>query len=303
MKVLRIMAVFLIVTIMFSLCSCGKIEEKIAEKSVEKLVENATGANVDITKDGGKIEVNGETMEAGENLPWPEEAMGELPKPKAKVTFVMAGDASKGGTVAVSELELNDAKQYAEKLKEMGFKNGMNLEDSDGIIFSGTTDKGEQVNFVYNLSAKEGTVAYSPAGQNINNGMQSAVANAGMDGGSSDSSDGSYYDQAEAVELPDNYPVNMFPIMSEDKATDARATEDGNTIEFNITVMSKKQMKEIVEYYETQWGNIQDKYKSMNSNGFELNGQIKDYETYIYGELMEDEAKSVQYYITVRKYE
>ena len=160
MKVKNIVAVLLVVIMVLSLCACGKIADKVAEKSVEKLVEKATGAEVDISDDGAEIKVDGASIQSGEDLKWPKDAMGELPEPKAKITFVMMDDATKGGTVALSAMEAADAKAYAEKLKEMGFKDGISIQDEDGVFFGGTRDKGDQVNFSYNIDAKECTIIY-----------------------------------------------------------------------------------------------------------------------------------------------
>jgi hypothetical protein len=161
MKIRKMISALLLVVMLLSISACSKIVDKVAEKGVEKLVENTTGAEVDINKDGTTIEANGGSVQAGEDLKWPEDAMGELPAPKAKITFIMVDDASKGGTVAFTELELDDARKYIDKLKEMGYKDGMNVEDSDGVFFGGTTDKGSQVNFTYNLSNKEGSMTYA----------------------------------------------------------------------------------------------------------------------------------------------
>ena len=164
MKRSNFMIILLVLVIVFSLCACGKAKDKISEKTMEKIVEDAIGGNVNITEDGGKVEINGETYEAGENLEWPKDAMGKIPKPAANVTFVMKGDVNTGCTVALDEFSIDDAKEYVDKLKELGFKDGMDMSDSDGIIFSGKDSKGYLVNFVYNSSAEEGTIAYTPEG-------------------------------------------------------------------------------------------------------------------------------------------
>ncbi|MFZ7102921.1 MAG: hypothetical protein ACOWWO_09710 [Peptococcaceae bacterium] len=150
----------LIIALVFSLSACSKIEDKIAEKGLETIVEKTTGNKVDISKDGGKIQVDGNTYEAGEDLTWPQEAMGELPEPKGKITYVMKNDAGKGGIVAVAEYKIADAREYVAKLRELGFKDGMDMEDSDGIMFVGKTEQGASVNFSYNSSAQEASIAY-----------------------------------------------------------------------------------------------------------------------------------------------
>ena len=160
MKIRKLISVLLMVVILFSLSACGKITEKIAEKGIEKLVEDKTGAEVDITKDGATINVDGGSIQSGEDLDWPKDAMGELPEPKAKVTFIMVNEANKGGSVTIADFDEDKAKQYVEKLKDMGFKEVMKMEDSESIAFVGTSDKGEQVNFSYSIESKEGVIIY-----------------------------------------------------------------------------------------------------------------------------------------------
>jgi len=161
MRRARFMALLLIVGLFFSLTACGKVSEKIAEKGVEKLVENQTGAKVDITKDGAKIQSEGQTMQVGEKLAWPKDAMGEVPEPKAQVTFVMNAGDKKGCTVAVSGLSNDDAKSYIAKLKEMGYKEIMTMQDKDAMMFAGEKDK-VNVTFTYNISSKEAQISNTP---------------------------------------------------------------------------------------------------------------------------------------------
>lgn len=165
MKRFRIVAVLLIMINVFSFSACGKVEEKASEKAAEKMAENATGANVDLNadgKDGVKIEKDGVSLEGGENLKWPKEKMGDIPAPKAKITAVMKDDNNGGATVVFNEMTKEDANNYSQMLKGMGFKGGMTLTDEDMIMVSGKNEKGETVNFTYTISPKEGSVTYSP---------------------------------------------------------------------------------------------------------------------------------------------
>lgn len=160
MKIKKIISILVIVVMVFSFSACSKITEKIAEKGIEKLVESKTGADVDITKDGATINVDGGSMQSGEDLDWPKDAMGELPEPKAKVTFIMVNEKDKGGSVTFSDFDEDKAKQYIESLKDMGFEEVMKMEDTESILFVGTSDKGEQINFSYDIEAEEGVIIY-----------------------------------------------------------------------------------------------------------------------------------------------
>jgi hypothetical protein len=160
MKIKKNISILLIVVMVLSFSACGKITEKIAEKGIEKLIEDKTGAEVDINKDGASISVDGGSMQTGEDLDWPKEAMGELPEPKAKVTFMMLNDENKGGSVTLTDFDEDKAKKYVEDLKDLGFTEVMNMADAESIVFVGTSDKGEQINFSYDIESKEGVIIY-----------------------------------------------------------------------------------------------------------------------------------------------
>lgn len=172
MKVKSLMLLLLVVILSVSICACSKVKEKIAEKGMEALLENATGADVDLSKDGIAVEVGGEKIEVGENLKWPEEAMGGLPEPNAKITFVNAGSAGEGGSVNVEGFELDDAKKYMEQIKSMGYICESN-ETPGEIMFSGKIDKVGMVTLMYSIEKKEGMIVYSPYKESENMGQSS----------------------------------------------------------------------------------------------------------------------------------
>lgn len=165
MRTRQLISVLLIILMVLSVSSCSKVADKIAEKGVEAVMENATGADVDISKDGTEIKVDGGSIQAGDDLKWPKDAMGELPEPKGKITFVMVDEGKKGGTIALSDMEKEEAQKYIEKLKEMGFKDGMSMQDEEGYYFGGTKENGETVNFSYNIDAKESSLIFGIAQQ------------------------------------------------------------------------------------------------------------------------------------------
>ena len=154
--------VLLTIFLIISISACGKVGEKIAQKGVEKAVEKATGGKVDISNDGGKIEVDGQSFAFGEKLSWPKDAMGDLPEPKAVVNAVMQGEENKGSMVILSGFE--DGKGYVQKLKDMGYADVMNMEDTQGFVYIGKKTINDQksavVNITYNLESKDGSITY-----------------------------------------------------------------------------------------------------------------------------------------------
>lgn len=164
MKKLNLKIFVLTAALFLSLTGCGRVQDKIAEKATEGIVEKATGGQVDITKDGVKVQKDGANFEAGKDLKWPKEAMGDLPEPKAKITAVLNAEGGKGGTVAYNGMSLEDAKAYAAKLKELGYKGGLSISDADLVSHNGTNSSDASVMFTYNIGPNEGGITYTPAG-------------------------------------------------------------------------------------------------------------------------------------------
>jgi len=55
-----------------------------------------------------------------------------------------------------------NAIQYVAKLKELGYQSIMEVNDTDGVMFSGKNSSGVMVTFTYNNTAREGTISYLP---------------------------------------------------------------------------------------------------------------------------------------------
>jgi hypothetical protein len=160
MKKFNFVIIILLIAMGFSLSGCGKVAEKAAEKAMEKVMEQATGGKVDLSKDGGKLEIDGQTVSFGEDLSWPKDSMGDLPQPKGKVTAVMS--QSDGTVVVISEFE--DGKGYVEKLKSMGYEDLMSMQDATTLIYVGkkglSSEKSATVQVTYDFEGKEGSITY-----------------------------------------------------------------------------------------------------------------------------------------------
>jgi hypothetical protein len=167
-KVSFVVVLFLLVTmISISLSGCGrageKVAEKTAEKAMEKVMEKATGGEVDLTKDGAKIEIEGQSIVVGDKMPWPKDSMGDLPEPDGKVGFVMKGGEGEGANVILSEFQ--DGKGYLDKLKNLGYEDVMRMEMTDGFIYAGKKElsggKSALVNITYSSEGQNGSISYS----------------------------------------------------------------------------------------------------------------------------------------------
>lgn len=170
MKKTNIWVSVIIATIFVFMSGCGKIQDKVSEKVSEGIVGKAVGANVDITKDGMKVQKDGASFESGTNLKWPKSSMGDLPEPKAKITGLVVNEKNNGGgTVIFSEMSLDDAKAYVEKLMGLGYKDGTSFSDADGLSYGGINSSGASAVITYNASPKEGTIEYATAEANKSN--------------------------------------------------------------------------------------------------------------------------------------
>lgn len=170
MRKLNIFALLLVVCIL-SLSSCGKAKEKITEKASEKLAESviemASDEITDIQNNGEDelvIDTEAGEIAAGDDIEWPNDLMGDLPVPEAKVTFVMPNDKG-GATVNLDEMSREDADAYGEKIRELGYTGGMNLIEEDTLMVGGKNEEGATVNFMYNATAEEAVLNYSSTGE------------------------------------------------------------------------------------------------------------------------------------------
>jgi len=102
------------------------------------------------------------SIEIGEELKWPKELMGNLPEPTGKVTAVMSDETSKQCTVTFGEMSKEDAGEYVKMVEELGYSGGLKVSDSDLISISGDDATGARVDFLYNVSPKEGIITFDP---------------------------------------------------------------------------------------------------------------------------------------------
>lgn len=134
------------------------------------VLTGCSGSDDKKDKDKDKDTKSGDaTIVAGDNVKWPGNKMGGIEKPDAKITAVVKDDKTGNYTVAFSDMSKDSAQQYIDKLKALGYKSIMEVNDTDGILYSGQNSEGVLATFTYNYTAKEGTVAYLPKPDGITN--------------------------------------------------------------------------------------------------------------------------------------
>ena len=219
------------------------------------------------TKENGIKTSDGEIV-AGDNIKWPESNMGGLQKPDANITAVIKDDTSGSYTVAFSGMSKEKAVQYVAKLKEQGYQSIMEVNDTDGIMFSGKNTSGILATFTYNNTAKEGSISYVP----------NTSESSGTVSNSSDSK--SSVDMTDVSPWPQNFMSGISEM--EGKITDVLNQNDENvTVEleyveksdFEAYVSTLKKNGYTVDADETKDSSGYD-YRAYNQKGDYINASM-----------------------------
>lgn len=151
-----------ILTLTMILAGCKKsIEEKISEGITEKILEEATGGEVDIDSDSGTITTDSGSTQFGGNIKWPEGKVGDLPELKANLTMVMEDKDNSATLIYFDSLSIEDAQKYIENIKGMGYESAYETSTESGYSYQGNNGKGGEVVFAYNNDDGSGALTYT----------------------------------------------------------------------------------------------------------------------------------------------
>ena len=160
----KIIIIFILLTATFSTLLTG-CQKKVEEKMAEKIIEDATGAEVDISGDTTTIKTDEGETKIGENQKWPKDKMGDLPELKANITMVMEDyDKEKDinlGMVYFDSLKKDDAEKYLGYIKELKYESFFEVFNDDGFIYSGKNEDGAEVVFSYTDDGGTGSLSYT----------------------------------------------------------------------------------------------------------------------------------------------
>lgn len=160
----KIIIIFILLTATFSTLITG-CQKKAEEKMAEKIIEDATGAEVDISGDTTTIKTDEGETKIGENQKWPKDKMGDLPELKANITMVMEDyDKEKDinlGMVYFDSLKKDDAEKYLGYIKELKYESFFEVFNDDGFIYSGKNEDGAEVVFSYTDDGGTGSLSYT----------------------------------------------------------------------------------------------------------------------------------------------
>ncbi len=156
-----IMVAFLTLSV-FLVNACS--EKSTQEKMTEQILKQATGKDVDVKMQGGKIQIEekGSKTEIAKTTTWPQEMAKDVPRfPAGKIERVVKtheeGDV---WTFNIYFVDINgdDIKKYAGALKEKGWQTDiMQMADKGGYL---NAQKGTMgMNFGFSLERKDGMLA------------------------------------------------------------------------------------------------------------------------------------------------
>lgn len=121
--------------------------------------------------DGTKVEVQGDTVTvkgedgeasitAGDNLPWPEEKMGNLPEFKGSIIGVI--DTPQGVSVTMEGVKKATFEAYVAALKDLGYEATMELDNVGGTtsLFQGKNEDDDAVSVQHHSDSDTCVIIY-----------------------------------------------------------------------------------------------------------------------------------------------
>jgi hypothetical protein len=153
-------AILTLCLFLMNACSQKSTEEKMAESALKL----ATGKDVDVKMQGGKVQIEqkGSKTEMAETAIWPAEMTKDVPLFTAGKIQRVVKTNEEGGiwtfNIYLADINGDDIKNYANAMKEKGWKTDiMQMGDKGGSL---NGEKGTMgINFMYSLERKDGMLA------------------------------------------------------------------------------------------------------------------------------------------------
>jgi glutathione peroxidase-family protein len=157
-----VIIVFFLTLSLFLVSACS--EKSSQEKMAEKALKQATGKDVDVKMQGGKIQIEekGSKTEIADTTTWPPELIKDVPKFTAGKIKRVVKTHEEGSmwtfNIYLVDINGDDIKNYAGALKEKGWKTDIIQMGDKGGSLNG--EKGTMgINFMYSLERKDGMLA------------------------------------------------------------------------------------------------------------------------------------------------
>lgn len=282
-KILCVFIVFLMMTSIF--VGCGNKDKSKNEEASSNSVQSSSN---DAEKNsGGDIKVNMGNSGVNLSLPdgFPKEVVPLLGD--ANVINVIDNKESKAmGITYTTEKSFEDVVAFYQEVIKDGVERSESASENGYLMFA--KKAGIDISVVVSKYEGEKVSVFL----NVSTADQEASGN-------SSASENNNFENAETVNVPSSYPIDKLPIISGDKITEASVTEGDSTNSYYLMVLSTKKIEEIVDYYDSNWGNITNKYKTVSSKDFDLQGEIEKYNITIRGEVQDDQLQLVEYHILI----
>jgi preprotein translocase subunit SecD len=281
----KVLCVFIVILIMTSfLVGCGNKDDSKNEDVSSNSVQSSSN---DAEKNsGGDIKVNMGNSGVNLSLPdgFPKDVVPLLGD--ANVINVIDNKESKAiGITYTTDKSFEDAVAFYQEVIKDGVERSESASENGYLMFANKAG--------IDISA----VISKYEGEKVSVFLNVSTANQETSGSSTTS--GNTFENAETVDVPRNYPMDKLPIISGDKITEASITEDDSTNSYYLIVLSTKKIEEIMDYYDSKWGSITNKYKTISSKDFDLQGEIEKYSITIRGEVQDDQLQLIEYYILI----
>jgi hypothetical protein len=130
----------------YGILACSNPAEKVAEKTAEVMIKQATGSTVDINQTEGSLTIKtgeGDYKVETQGQTWPENMPKEVPQPKTgKIISVVSSNAFEGNSWSVyyEGWTIKTIEDYEAQLKKEGYKTALFKIDEGGSV-SGEKEK------------------------------------------------------------------------------------------------------------------------------------------------------------------
>lgn len=231
--IIFVLLIFIGVTL---LTGCKKTIE---EKVTEKIIESASGADVDINKDTTTIKTDEGTTQMGTNIKWPKDKLGDLVELKANIVMLNEDKENTLTYILFDTVKKDDAEKYLQSIKDLGYEAIFENTNSEGFIYSGRNKDGFEVLFSFNLDGS-GNLSYT---QNQSADLSNPNESSNASSESLFTGDAITEDITEEIDITDDapWPSDFFIEIPELEGKITEVTSSGETEKYVYMEYVKKE--------------------------------------------------------------
>ena len=227
-KGMTLIAILLIISLIAIACT---------DSAEESQIENSTDESIELDE---VDETSDKEVEDQEYLDWPAERMGDLPEPQAKVISVDEIEGE-GSMYLVLDFDNPDsAKDYLEKLIDMGYEEDLSSEGEDFVMYSGVKRDNSEVILTYKLDDEPGSLIYTEDSSSAKQFFESQEEYA-----DDDDEEVFEIDSENSLDWPKEAMDNIPEIKAE--ITDISMTEDKTYVSIEFENINKKDILTYIE--------------------------------------------------------